>query len=87
VRPAEDREFAQAAAVLLDLPTSITEADIVNSTAMWVRATASPVKPAWPLCTRSPPPRASCSNPIYSGKGFAGLLDYCQRGIVPHRTE
>jgi L-cysteate sulfo-lyase len=82
VQPAQAAEFARAAAALLDLPTSITEADIVNSTDYVGEGYGIPSEAGLAALRTLASAEGILLDPIYSGKGFAGLLDYCQRGIV-----
>lgn len=82
MRPAEIADLIHETAGLLGQTSMITPADITNC--------LDYVGPAYGVVTDASRSAVGMLaslegillDPIYSGKGFAGLLDYCQRGIV-----
>ena len=50
---------------------------------MWARATAFPTRAWWTRCAWSPRTEGVLLDPVYSGKGMAGLIDLIRKGFFP----
>jgi 1-aminocyclopropane-1-carboxylate deaminase/D-cysteine desulfhydrase-like pyridoxal-dependent ACC family enzyme len=80
--PEEIAQLAQGAASLLGVGTGIT-ADQLSTTTEYVgERYGVPSAGSLDAIRMLGSLEGILLDPVYSGKGFAGLLDYCQRGIV-----
>ncbi|WP_248960640.1 D-cysteine desulfhydrase family protein [Sphaerisporangium perillae] len=81
--PEQIAELAQGAAELLGVTTQIT-ADRITTTQDYVgERYGVPTAAAVEAIYRLGAAEGILLDPVYSGKGFAGLLDYCRAGHVP----
>ncbi|MEV0133236.1 D-cysteine desulfhydrase family protein [Dactylosporangium sp. NPDC050688] len=81
-QPEEIAGFARGAAQLLGVTTAITAADIVNSTDYVGESYGVPSEAGIAAMRTLAAAEGILLDPIYSGKGFAGLIDFCRRGVV-----
>jgi L-cysteate sulfo-lyase len=80
--PTEIADLAQGAALLLGVDSSIT-ADMITTTTDYVgEQYGMPSSASLDAIRTLASTEGILLDPVYSGKGFAGLLDHCQRGIV-----
>jgi L-cysteate sulfo-lyase len=80
--PAEVAELVQGAASLLEVTTKITVDRITTTTDYVGDDYGVPSEGSLAAIRRLGAAEGILLDPVYSGKGFTGMLDYCQRGIV-----
>jgi 1-aminocyclopropane-1-carboxylate deaminase/D-cysteine desulfhydrase-like pyridoxal-dependent ACC family enzyme len=79
---AEIHELVHGAAELLGLTSTISEADIVNTTGYVGDGYGIPSDAGLAALRTLAATEGILLDPVYSAKGFAGLLDFCARGTV-----
>jgi 1-aminocyclopropane-1-carboxylate deaminase/D-cysteine desulfhydrase-like pyridoxal-dependent ACC family enzyme len=79
----EIHELVDGAAEMLGLTSTISEADIVNTTEYVGDGYGIPSEAGLAALRTLASTEGILLDPVYSAKGFAGLLDLCARGTVP----
>ncbi|MEV4899022.1 pyridoxal-phosphate dependent enzyme, partial [Nonomuraea sp. NPDC055795] len=80
--PAQIAALARGAAELLGLASAIEPADVVNLTGYVGEGYGVPSDESLAAIGTLGAAEGILLDPVYSGKGFAGLLDHCRRGLV-----
>jgi len=83
INPAGIARLAQAAAELMDVTTQITAADIVSLTDYVGPRYGVASEASVTAIKRLGAAEGILLDPVYSGKGFAGLMDLCERDVLP----
>jgi L-cysteate sulfo-lyase len=79
---AEITELVHGAAAVLGVQSGVTEDDIVNTTDYVGPGYGVPSEASCEAIHTLGAAEGTILDPVYSGKGFAGLLDYCRRDIA-----
>ncbi|MFI6390900.1 D-cysteine desulfhydrase family protein [Nonomuraea sp. NPDC050540] len=80
--PAQIAALARGAAELLGLASAIEPADVVNLTGYVGEGYGVPSAESLAAIATLGAAEGILLDPVYSGKGFAGLLDHCSRGLL-----
>jgi len=83
IDPAGIARLAQAAAGIIGVTTQVTAADIVSLTDYVGPRYGVASEASIAAINRLGAAEGILLDPVYSGKGFAGLLDLCERDVLP----
>jgi 1-aminocyclopropane-1-carboxylate deaminase/D-cysteine desulfhydrase-like pyridoxal-dependent ACC family enzyme len=83
IDPAGIARLAQAAAAVIGVQTQITAGDIVSLTGYVGPRYGVASEASVAAINRLGAAEGILLDPVYSGKGFAGLLDLCERDVLP----
>jgi 1-aminocyclopropane-1-carboxylate deaminase/D-cysteine desulfhydrase-like pyridoxal-dependent ACC family enzyme len=86
IAPAGIARLAQAAAGIIGVRTQITAGDIVSLTDYVGPRYGVASEASIAAIKRLGAAEGILLDPVYSGKGFAGLLDLCERDVLPPRS-
>ncbi|MFI4928184.1 MAG: pyridoxal-phosphate dependent enzyme, partial [Burkholderiales bacterium] len=86
IAPAGIARLAQAAAAIIGVPTQIATGDIVCLTDYVGPGYGVASEASIAAIKRLGAAEGILLDPVYSGKGFAGLLDLCERDVLPPRS-